>query len=81
MPQGLLQVNHFVTTQNLMRTVSAAINRAKYNRCKALPVTLTRSRFCGASFKIAQWFQYFIHIPGGRGTRLPVPLADRGYDA
>ncbi len=49
MPQGLLQVDRFVTPQNLFCTVSGAINRAKSNFRNILPVTLTVKtlpRFC-----------------------------------
>ena len=40
MPQGLLQVNRLVTSQNLFCTTSCAINRTNYHLSKILPVTL-----------------------------------------
>ncbi len=46
MPQGLLQVNRFVTPQNLFCTVSDAINRAKSNFRNILPVNPTHSITC-----------------------------------
>jgi len=68
MPQGWLQVNRFVTPQNLKCTVSGAKNRAKSNFRKILPVTLTRSRFCEESFFLTQWNQDFMGHRGEGGT-------------
>ncbi len=67
MPQGLLQVDRFVTPQNLMCTVSGAINRAKSHGWKILPVTLTHSRFCREKFLVTQWNQDFSYTEGGGG--------------
>jgi hypothetical protein len=67
MPQGLLQVNRFVTPQNLMCTVSGAINRAKSHHFRILPVTITRSRFCGGNFFVTQWNQDFSYTKGEGG--------------
>ena len=64
MPQGLLQVDRFVTPQNLFCTVSGAINRAKSNLLNILPITPTRSRFCKEEFSSTQWNQDFSDIPG-----------------
>ena len=68
MPHGLLQVDRFVTPQNLFCIVSGAINRAKSNHRRILPVTLTRSRFCGAKFFLTQWNQDFSYTQGEGGT-------------
>jgi len=46
MPQGLLQVDRFVTPQNPFCTVSGAINRAKSNCCNYVPVSHTHSIIC-----------------------------------
>jgi hypothetical protein len=64
MPQGLLQVNRFVTHQNLMCTVSGATNHAKSNFRNILPVTLTHSRFCEEKFYASQWNQDFRDTDG-----------------
>ena len=71
MPQGWLQVNRFVTPQNLKCTVSGAENRAKSNFRKTLPTTLTRSRFCEESFFLTQWNQDFMGHRGEGGTAVP----------
>ena len=57
MPQGLLQVNRFVTPQNSSCTVSGAINRAKSNcpeyfACKSHALNNLRGKFLAA-----QWNQ------------------------
>ena len=67
MPQGLLQINRFITPQNLLCTVSGAKNPGKSNRRKILPVTPTRSRFCAAKFSLTQWNQDFSYTPGEGG--------------
>jgi hypothetical protein len=40
--------------------------------CNILPVTLTRSIFCGETFQPTQWHQYFSDEVGGGG----IPVAD-----
>ena len=49
MPQGLLQVDRFVTPQNLMRTVSGAKNRTKSNRQNYVRINLTHSIICSGN--------------------------------
>jgi hypothetical protein len=64
MPQGLLQVDRFVTPQNLFCTVPGATNPAKSNMRNILPVTLTHSRFCEENFRASQWNQDFSDTQG-----------------
>lgn len=64
MPQGRLQVYRFVTHQNFILHHSLGNCSAKLSLSKILPVTLTRSRFCGATFFLAQWNQDFSDIEG-----------------
>ena len=68
MPQGLLQVDRFVTPQNPSCTVSGAINRAKSNFRKTLPITITHSRLCVGNFFLYQWNQDFGDIQGEGGS-------------
>jgi hypothetical protein len=67
MPQGLLQVDGFVTPQILLCTVSGATNPAKCNFRNILPVTPTHSIFCGENFFASQWNQDFSGTQGEGG--------------
>jgi hypothetical protein len=70
MPQGLLQVDRFVTPKNLKCIVSGARNPAKSNFRRILPITLTHSRFCEENILPTQWNQDFSDIQGEGGTQL-----------
>ena len=57
-----------LTTSKILQPFRLPKNADNSLSWKILPLTLTRSRFCGASFKTTQSFQDFRGIPGGGGT-------------
>jgi hypothetical protein len=80
MPQGLLQVDRFVTPKNLFCTVSGATFLAKSNFRNILPITLTHSRFCQEKFFASQWNQDFSDTQGEGVWQWPLAGAGRSEE-